>query len=80
MRKKILTRDINYVKYQADQLESMIKQRSHQRRVLIKFIKLHRNISTWSDMMDTYLCRKCDSALVEKCRKIISRMEEKAPT
>ncbi len=77
MSKKIPYNDVDYVKYQADQLESIVKQRSHQRRVLIKFIKLNRSYSSWMDM---YLCRRCDSTLVETCRQIISKMKTKAPT
>jgi len=77
MSEKIPYNDLDHVKYQADQLESNVKQRSYQRRILIKFIKLNRPRSSWIDM---YLCKRSDSHLVEKCRDIISTMKTKVPT
>lgn len=68
-----LPTDINYVKYQAGQLEIMVKQRSHQRRVLLKFIK--RN-SSYLDWWDYHLKCRCDSTLVRKFKEIVAKMEE----
>ena len=65
MRKKIPYNDIEYVRYQAEQLESMIKQRSHCRRVLIKFIRNTRNINS-RGWYDNYLKFRCDTTLIER--------------
>ena len=78
MRKKIPYNDIEYVRYQAEQLESMIKQRSHCRRVLIKFIKLNRNINRLG-WYERYLKFKCDSTLIERFRDIVNSMGAKTP-
>ena len=76
MRKKIPYNDIEYVRYQAEQLESMIKQRSHQRRILIKFIKLNTNHLRWNDR---YISTRADSTLIEKFRDIVNSMGAKTP-
>lgn len=68
--------DIDYVKYQADQLENMVKQRSHQRRILLKFIRDNRRYLKW---WDNYLKTRCDSTLVRKVKEIITSMEAKSP-
>lgn len=75
MSEKIPT-DIDYVKYQADQLESMVKQRSHQRRILLKFISENRRYLRW---WDNYLKTRCDSTLVRKVKEIITSMEARSP-
>jgi hypothetical protein len=77
MRKKIPHNDINYIKYQADQLENTVKQRSHQRRALIRFIKANRSHLRW---WDNYISTRCDTTLVEKARSVIASMEEKSKT
>ncbi len=77
MRKKIPYNDIEFVGYQADQLENMIKQRSHQRRILIKFIRLNRQ---YLRMSDWYISSRSDSTLVKMFRQIVDSMEETSPT
>ena len=76
MKEKIPYHDVEFVRYQAEQLESMIKQRSHHRRILIKFIRLNRRYTRW---WDNYLSTRADSTLVRKFRDIVNSMEEKPP-
>ncbi len=75
MKEKILN-NMEFVKYQADQLESMIKQRSHQRRILIKFIRLN---SQYLRMSDRFLSSRSDSTLVKMFSQIVNSMEETTP-
>lgn len=75
MSKKIRI-DIEYVKLQADQLENMIKQRSYQRRILLKFIRENGRYLRW---WDNYIKTRCDSTLIRKVKEIITSMETKSP-
>lgn len=78
MKEKIPYYDVEFVRCHAEQLENMIKQRSHHRRILIKFIRLNRKYFNW---WDRYISKRSDTTLLSKFRHILTAisLEEKTP-